>query len=124
MVVWGTGRLLRLVSPKFGELVAEEASRKGYLRYIHSRYGPKKKTTFENVPDSRSFFRIITNAEEIAFYSGQEVELGNLQRAYASLVRQSNKIFNRKVTVSFSFITNSLRENGQVWTIWKCRVFR
>jgi ATP-binding cassette subfamily D (ALD) protein 2 len=106
VVVWGTGRLLRLVSPKFGELVAEEASRKGYLRYIHSRYGPKQKTTFENVPYSR-FFRIITNAEEIAFYSGQEVELGNLQRAYASLVRQSNKIFNRKATVSFSFKTNS-----------------
>jgi ABC-type uncharacterized transport system fused permease/ATPase subunit len=44
------------------------------------------------------FCRIITNAEEIAFYSGHEVELGNLERAYASLVRQSNKIFNREAS--------------------------
>ena len=66
------GRILRLVSPRFGVLVAEEAARKGDLRYTHSR--------------------IITNSEEIAFYDGQRAELLNLSSAFRALVEQSNKI--------------------------------
>ncbi|XP_055857976.1 ATP-binding cassette sub-family D member 1 isoform X2 [Episyrphus balteatus] len=72
-----TAHILRIVSPKFGQLVAEEANRYGYLRHIHSR--------------------IITNAEEIAFYGGHKVELSQLRQAYNRLVNQMNAIFTQKL---------------------------
>ncbi|XP_034254826.1 ATP-binding cassette sub-family D member [Thrips palmi] len=77
IVIGATGQILKAVSPKFGLLVAEEANKKGYLRSIHSR--------------------VITNAEEIAFYGGHKVELNHLQKAYYMLVRQKNHIFQQRL---------------------------
>ena len=42
-------------------------------------------------------FRIITNAEEIAFYDGHNVELSNLEGAYSAVVDQSNLIYQKKL---------------------------
>ncbi|XP_050426222.1 ATP-binding cassette sub-family D member [Adelges cooleyi] len=77
VVISITGQILRMLSPKFGSLVAVEADRKAYLRHIHSR--------------------VITNAEEIAFYGGHKVEKIHLQNAYQSLVLHMNSVFSQRL---------------------------
>lgn len=77
VVISTTALILRQLSPKFGQLVSEEATRYGYLRHVHSR--------------------IITNAEEIAFYGGHRVELLQLREAYRRLTHQMNTIYSQRL---------------------------
>lgn len=77
VVISATALILRRLSPKFGQLVAEEGTRYGYLRHVHSR--------------------IITNAEEIAFYGGHRVELLQLREAYRRLSNQMNIIYSQRL---------------------------
>ncbi|EGT42132.1 CBN-PMP-4 protein [Caenorhabditis brenneri] len=72
-----TAKILKAVSPRFGHMVAEEAKRKGHLRYLHSR--------------------IITNSEEIAFYGGHQAEYKQLDGAYNSLYQQMMLIFKKRI---------------------------
>lgn len=76
-VVIFSALVLRLVSPRFGQLVAQEAEKKGYLRHVHSR--------------------IVSNAEEIAFYGGHKVEQSQLRSAFRMLSQHLEHMFGVKL---------------------------
>ncbi|ORY46787.1 hypothetical protein BCR33DRAFT_753456 [Rhizoclosmatium globosum] len=72
-----TASLLRALTPAFGKMAAVEAKLEGDFRSAHSR--------------------VITNAEEIAFYHGGELEKGVLDRAYLALVKHLNSVYNIRI---------------------------
>ncbi|XP_014219998.1 ATP-binding cassette sub-family D member 1 [Copidosoma floridanum] len=76
-VIAFTGQVLRLASPRFGQLVAEEATRKGRLREAHAR--------------------ISAHAEEIAFYGGHRAEHRHLTTAYNSLTLHLRRVLALKL---------------------------
>ncbi|GAB5588597.1 ATP-binding cassette long-chain fatty acid transporter pxa1 [Umbelopsis nana] len=73
-----TARLLRAVTPSFGKLAAIEAKLEGDFRGAHTR--------------------LITNAEEIAFYNGAELEHSILNRTYIRLIKHINSIYKIRIT--------------------------
>lgn len=73
-----TARLLRAVTPSFGKLAAIEAKLEGDFRGAHTR--------------------LITNAEEIAFYNGAELEHSILNRTYVRLIKHINSIYKIRIT--------------------------
>lgn len=77
LVIFGTGYVLKLATPPFGKLIAEQARRYGELRAAHSR--------------------VITHAEEIAFYGGHIVERNILQQCYDDLIKHINYIYRKKI---------------------------
>ncbi|KAI8818747.1 ABC transporter transmembrane region 2-domain-containing protein [Fimicolochytrium jonesii] len=76
-VVQSSAWVLRVLTPHFGKMVAEEQRLEGEFRFTHSR--------------------LIENAEEIALYGGHAVEKGNLDQNYFNLIRHVNRIFKTRI---------------------------
>ncbi|KAI9352528.1 ABC transporter transmembrane region 2-domain-containing protein [Zopfochytrium polystomum] len=72
-----TAAIMRAVTPAFGKMAAIEAKLEGDFRTAHSR--------------------LITNAEEIAFYHGGDLELSILNRTYLALIKHINSIYNIRI---------------------------
>lgn len=77
LVIYSTARALQVIQPPFGRLAAEQQKFEGDLRYVHSR--------------------VITHAEEIAFYSGEKIEQHGLFSRYLQLVKHMNIIFRTRI---------------------------
>ncbi|EPS43717.1 hypothetical protein H072_2298 [Dactylellina haptotyla CBS 200.50] len=72
-----TAYILKKYSPPFGKLAAVQAKKEGEFRGLHSR--------------------LITNAEEIAFYGGSEMEGVYLHRGFGELKSWMENIYSMKI---------------------------
>lgn len=72
-----TAWLLRRVTPGFGRLAQVEAKLEGDFRGVHSR--------------------LITNAEEVAFYDGGGREFTILEHSYKTLIKHVNRILRLRI---------------------------
>ncbi|KAK6350316.1 hypothetical protein TWF696_006547 [Orbilia brochopaga] len=72
-----TAYILKKYSPPFGKLAAVQAKKEGEFRALHSR--------------------LITNAEEIAFYGGSEMEGVYLHRGFGELKTWMENIYSMKI---------------------------
>jgi ATP-binding cassette subfamily D (ALD) long-chain fatty acid import protein len=72
-----TASILRAATPPFGKLAAQEAKLEGDFRTAHSR--------------------LITNAEEIGFYNGEELEKSFLNKTYNKLIKHINSIYRIRI---------------------------
>lgn len=74
---FGTATLLRQMSPPFGKLKAVEGRKEGDFRGLHAR--------------------LIANAEEVAFYGGENMERVFLDREFSNLKRWMENIYSLKI---------------------------
>ncbi|KAJ3270885.1 hypothetical protein HDV01_007356 [Terramyces sp. JEL0728] len=93
-----TATILRAITPPFGKLAAEEAKLEGDFRSAHSR--------------------LITNAEEIGFYNGEELEKSILDKTYARLIKHINYICTFLLILDQIRITYNMMEDFIVKYTW------
>lgn len=72
-----TASIMRMATPSFGKLAAQEAKLEGDFRTAHAR--------------------LLINAEEVAFYNGADRELGILNKSYQALVSHINSIYKIRI---------------------------
>lgn len=90
LVIFGSGYILKLATPPFGKMIAEQARLYGDLRAAHSR--------------------VIAHSEEIAFYGGHVIERTVLQQTYDDLIRHINFIYRKKIW--FTMLEQFLMRSG------------
>lgn len=76
LLVQLSANVMRVLTPPFGKYVADEARLEGEFRYQHSR--------------------LIDYSEEIALYSGHDVEKDTLDKGYFTLIKHVNYILRRR----------------------------